>query len=223
MVTVRRFAFNPFVEHSYLVSDEDGTAAVIDPGFFSPEEGNALLDALDKEQLRLAAVLLTHAHPDHIYGVKVLQDRFSVPVYMNPEDGRMLPLVGKMAASFGLPAPRTDFSFTPVSDEEHIKVGKMEFKVMATPGHTPGGVCYICEEDRLVFTGDTLFAGSIGRTDLPLGDYDRLIVSVMDKVMGLDADYQVLPGHGGTTTISDERTGNPFLEPFNEPESDISE
>ena len=94
----------------------------------------------------------------------------------------------------------------------------MALKVIATPGHTPGSVCYLCAEDRILFTGDTLFAGSIGRTDLPLGDYDKLIVSIMDKLMALDGDTRILPGHGGPSTIGEERCENPFLEPFNEKE-----
>ena len=95
------------------------------------------------------------------------------------------------------------------------------FKVITTPGHTPGCVCYYCEADKVLLSGDTLFAGSIGRTDHLGGDYDREIISVMDKLMGLPGDVDVLPGHGHRTTIANERTQNPFLQPFNEPEEDI--
>ena len=92
--------------------------------------------------------------------------------------------------------------------------------MITTPGHTPGGVCFYDKADKVVFTGDTLFAGSIGRTDHPGGDYDKLIVSLMDKLMGIPGDVTVFPGHGHNTMISDERTHNPFLQPFNEPDMD---
>ncbi len=94
----------------------------------------------------------------------------------------------------------------------------MTFQVITTPGHTPGGVSFYSEEERILLTGDTLFAGSIGRTDLPGGEYDDLIVSIMDKLMGLDGDVEILPGHGGVSDIASERTHNPFLQPFNEPD-----
>ena len=93
--------------------------------------------------------------------------------------------------------------------------------MITTPGHTPGGVCYYDETDKVLLTGDTLFAGAIGRSDLIGGDYDHLIISIMDKLMGLPGDVDVLPGHGRKTTIADERTHNPFLQPFNEPEEDL--
>ena len=96
------------------------------------------------------------------------------------------------------------------------------FKVITTPGHTPGSVCYLNEKYGVMFTGDTLFAGSIGRTDLPMGEYDDLIRSIMDKLMGLDGDTDILPGHGGRSSIGWERTHNPFLEPFNEKEEEYN-
>ena len=95
--------------------------------------------------------------------------------------------------------------------------GKASFRVIETPGHSEGGVCFYDEADKLLLTGDTLFAGAIGRSDMPGGDYDKLIVSIMDKLMGLPGDVEVLPGHGGRSDIATERTSNPFLQPFNEP------
>ena len=101
-----------------------------------------------------------------------------------------------------------------------MSFGKTEFTVISSPGHTPGGVCLYDAADKALFTGDTLFAGCIGRTDLPGGDYDQLIVGIMEKLLVLPADVTVFPGHGGTSSIADERTHNPFLQPFNEPDTD---
>ena len=101
-----------------------------------------------------------------------------------------------------------------------MEAAGLTFEVIATPGHTPGGVCWLVRDEKLLFTGDTLFAGAIGRTDLSFGEYDDEIRSIMEKLMLLDGDIRLFPGHGPASTIADERTGNPFLEPFNEPEEE---
>ena len=120
-----------------------------------------------------------------------------------------------------LERPELKFESKGIEDGEVLELADMKIEVIFTPGHTPGGVCYLLRDEKVMFTGDTLFAGTIGRTDLPGGDYDKLIVSIMDKLMGLPGDVDVLPGHGRKTTIADERTHNPFLQPFNEPEEDL--
>ena len=218
MTALQRFVFNPIGVNCYLASDEDGVSIVIDPGFLTPEEKDKLLSAVSGGSLAVAAILLTHAHLDHIWGVRRLQDELGVPVFMSPDDAPLLGYGAQMAAGTGLPAPDTEFRFTPASDGDILRFGKMAFKVIATPGHTPGGLCYLEESEGLLFTGDTLFAGTIGRTDLPLGSYDELIASVMDKLMGLDGDIRILPGHGGPSTIGGERVTNPFLEPWGDAE-----
>ena len=120
---------------------------------------------------------------------------------------------------------RTSFAVksTDIRDGQILRLAGIELEVISTPGHTPGGVCYLDRKDKILFSGDTLFAGTIGRSDLEGGDYDKLIVSVMEKLMGLDSDITVLPGHEGSTTIGEERTSNPFLQPFNEPEEEVDE
>ena len=140
---------------------------------------------------------------------------------MGEADADILAIAGQSAEAAGLKMPDTGFRTTPLSDGQALTVLKgSPFTAIATPGHTEGGFCFYDETDKVLFSGDTLFAGTIGRTDLFGGEYDKLIVSVMDRLMGLPGDVDVLPGHGTWTTVGNERTGNPFLQPFNEPEED---
>ncbi|MBO4476142.1 MAG: MBL fold metallo-hydrolase [Bacteroidales bacterium] len=217
---IRRFIFNPLSENTLIVSGVLGKCVVVDPGFLDSSERDSLLDYLKGNGLVPEAVLLTHGHMDHVYGVAALQRLYGMPVYMSGADWPVLNYFQK-AAKFGIPVPDLDFRTTDISDGQTIGAGGLEFKVIATPGHSPGCVCYLEESDGTMFTGDTLFAGAIGRTDLYLGDYDSLIRNVMEKLMTLPGDITVYPGHGAPTTIGHERMTNPFLEPFNEPQETI--
>ena len=195
---------------------EDKIAVIVDPGMSNPSECSRVADFVSANGLQLKAILLTHGHFDHIYGVKWCVDSYGVPVYMNPADSVIVENAPKHASAFGLDEPQIDFSTKDIADGDILSFGEMSFEVVSTPGHTPGGVCYIDKGNSFMFSGDTLFAGTIGRSDLPGGDYDSLILSLMNKLMFLDGDMEVFPGHGGNTTIGDERTQNPFLQPFNE-------
>lgn len=218
MTNVGHLYFNSFYEKGYIVWDKGPGAVVIDPGCCNGEEIQSLLDFLGSHGLTPSAIVLTHSHFDHILGVKKLSARFGIPVYLHPDDRQMLQLAPSMAAAYNyyLSVPDISFETCDIKDGQILKIGDIEFEVIHTPGHTPGSVCLLVRESGDLFSGDTLFAGAIGRTDMPMGDYDKEIVSVMEKIMGLDADVKVHPGHGGATTIGYERTHNPFLQPFNE-------
>lgn len=219
MFEIKQFSFNIFGENT-IVAWKDRTAAVIvDPGCYDESERAALTDFLSSEGITPAAIILTHAHPDHIFGVRFLQEKYNIPVYMHPDDVPVLDYSEKLSSKLGLTPPDISFPFEPVKEGETVGICGFNFEIIHTPGHTPGGVCYYDRTEGMIFTGDTLFAGTIGRSDLMMGDYDKLIISVMDKLMLLDAAVEVYPGHGGKTTIGYERMNNPFLEPFNEPES----
>ncbi len=230
MINIKSFSCNPFRENSFLVWVEptDGTGSpadgiLIDPGFYDEDELCRLREYMESENVRLQAIWLTHAHFDHIYGVAPLASEYGVPVMMSPDDKEVLCDSAVMPGRFGLKSPDVSFGTVDIKDGDELKCGDAVFKVIATPGHTPGCVCFYDEEDKVLFSGDTLFAGSIGRTDHLGGDYDKEIVSIMDTLMGLPGDVDVVPGHGHRTSIAVERTNNPFLQPFNEPEEDFGQ
>ena len=217
-MNIRHFCFNLIGVNTYLAWNADGRAVVVDPGFATADEKEQLYGVIRSEGLTPEAVLLTHAHFDHIMGLDAFLKAFVVPVYMHQDDVPVLRDAAVMAARFGLGCPAGDIPTTGISDGGTLLLAGEEWKVISTPGHTPGSVCYHIPAQRLLFSGDTLFRGSIGRTDLPLGDYDKEIVSIMEKLMGLDSRTEILPGHGPFSSIADERTDNPFLVPFNEKE-----
>ena len=213
MLNIRHFFFNPFQERSYVIWDGPKGAAVIDPGFMNGYEGRELFSLVRSLGLEISSILLTHAHIDHIYGVAACLKEFpGAKVYLSPEDKFIKDHADVMAGMMRMPVPDASWQTEDIFDGQILEVGGSRLEVISTPGHTPGGVCYYCHESGELFSGDTLFAGSIGRTDLPGGDYDRIMVSLTGKIMGLDSDVCVYPGHGGETTIGRERVQNPFLQ-----------
>ena len=220
MLQIKILQVSPLTTNCLVVWDDAGSAcAVVDPGFYRPEEEKMVLEYLEKEKLVPEAILLTHGHFDHVWGVASLVRRFGMPVYMHPDDEPIMRLGTGLVPRLKLGKEVEPFAFRSVSDGEEVRAGGCSWQVISTPGHSPGGVCYWCREAGVLLSGDTLFAGSIGRTDHEGGDYDVLIRSVMDKLIGLPGDTDVVPGHGHPTTIGREAMTNPFLIPFNEPDS----
>lgn len=220
MLNIKTFQFNPLQECSSVVWDDTKEAAIIDPGFYDETEAQELYSFISDNSLTPKMILLTHGHFDHIFGVRECAEKYGIPVYMNDADKIILEVNRQFTSMFGLKDADPDFSTTNINDGDKIQLGNAVFEVITTPGHTPGGVCFYDAADKVMFTGDTLFAGTIGRTDNAWGDYDKLIVAVMEKLMGLDSDVRIFPGHGHGSTIGYERTHNPFLQPFNEPDAE---
>ena len=202
----------PFMKNGFVVSCEETREAIlIDPG----DEVQALLDYIRREQLDVKAVLLTHAHLDHITGVGAAKQTLNAPVWLHRDDLFLYDGAAEQAAMFGLrvdPLPPVDRFYEP---GEPFRFGRYTVDVHHTPGHCPGGVCLAIsragEDDRELFVGDTLFAGSIGRTDLPGGDYPTLIRSIREVLFAFPDETVVHSGHGPDTTIGEERRTNPFL------------
>ena len=220
MVHVKNFYFNDFRECCSVIWDETGECVIVDPGCGTEPEKASLYGFISEKGLKPVKILLTHAHFDHVLGLTDCAKKYGIPVYMHPAEKETLENNGYFAKAFGFEMPATDIRTTDIADGDMIRFGNTEFEVISTPGHTPGGVCYLDSKDRLLLSGDTLFAGTIGRTDQPGGDYDRLMESIFSRLMCLDGDIDVIPGHGPKTSIAEERVKNPFLQPFNLPEDD---
>ena len=221
MTIIKSVFFNPLQARCIVfVPEGSKQCAVVDPGASDPGEQAELFGFLDAQGLRPEKILLTHGHFDHFFAVSALRERYGCPVLMHPADAPLLRQMHSWAASIGQPGPDVDFPFSALHDGERIPVGGSgRLEVIATPGHSPGSVCFYDAAEGVLLSGDTLFNGTIGRSDLPGGDYDALIRSVTERLMGLPGETTVLPGHGSPTTIGHEAGSNPFLVPFNEPES----
>ncbi len=219
MLHTRIFTFNPLGTNCMVLwADGSSFCTIVDPGMSSDDGEQELMSFLTREKLTPDAILLTHGHFDHAWGVERILARYPVPVYMNSADRGILE--NGSSAFRGAPILKAmchNFPTVDVADGDEVTTGGATWKVLATPGHTPGGVCYWNEENNLLLSGDTLFAGSIGRTDLMGGDYDALMASIKEKLLNLPGETDVLPGHGQPTSIAREGMYNPFLEPFNEP------
>ena len=222
MLNIKCFFFNPFRTCCYVAwKDGSGACAVVDPGCSTESERAQLDTFLAAKGLRPEKILLTHGHFDHIFGVAPLVEKYGCPVCLHPADGPLLTDASNWTRLPGLDRPDGSFPRNDIREGDLLTIGNdLTFKVIETPGHTLGGVSYYDEADSVLFSGDTLFYGTIGRTDLAGGDYDTIIRSIMDKLMGLPGGTEVLPGHGCATTIAREAASNPFLIPFNEPEPD---
>ncbi len=219
MLHTRIFTFNP-LETNCIVLWQDGEkgCVIVDPGMSSPEGCGELTDFLSANGITPQAILLTHGHFDHVWGVERLCAAFpGLKVYEHPEDKDIMERMtsGRFAEGFNF--LHHDFPTLDVADGDILTIAGITFNVIHTPGHSPGSVCYYIKEDNLLLCGDTLFAGSIGRTDLAGGDYDVLMDSLLHKVMVLPGETDAIPGHGQPTTIGREGMTNPFLEPFNDP------
>jgi hydroxyacylglutathione hydrolase len=195
----------PLQENAYLVVDrESGEAAIADPG----DDGERLIEIIEGEGARLQAVWLTHAHFDHVGAVRALRTHFNVPVFLHEADLQMFEAGPFQAASYGLPFEGDILPSERFVEGQGLTLGKLSFTVMHTPGHSPGHV--IVHGNGIALVGDCLFAGSIGRTDLPLGNGAELGRSLR-RIMALAPETRVFPGHGPETTIGAERRSNPYI------------
>lgn len=208
---IKTFYFNPIRVCCYVAWDDSGECVVIDPGCYGERELQRLKDFVQQKQLKPVMILLTHGHFDHILGLEDVARTWKLDAWIHPDDRRLMVSSGQWCAELGLSFKPFSGQLHDLSDGDVLTFGQSSLRVIATPGHTPGGVCFFCEEAGVLFSGDTLFAGSIGRTDTEGGDYDQLIGSIARKILPLDGDVTVLPGHGPATSVGYERATNPFL------------
>jgi len=210
MLKVESFTFNPFQENSYVIHD-GSHAILIDPGCWNTAEEKELEAWLSANNLTPERVILTHAHIDHVLGCAWAHDRFGLKPELHIADLQLLRNAPRQGQLYGVPCPPSPDPARFIEEGDLIRLGSDELRVLFVPGHAPGHIALHAEAERFVIAGDTLFLGSIGRTDLPGGDYDTLIRSIKEQLLVLDDDVVVHCGHGPDTTIGRERRMNPFL------------
>ncbi|MDD5184137.1 MAG: MBL fold metallo-hydrolase [Paludibacter sp.] len=211
-MTIKTFTFNPFQENTYIVHDETNEAVIIDAGCLNKDEKSAIINYLEEKKLTLKRVINTHLHLDHQFGNKFIFDTFGIKPEANIEDEYLVESFVTQARSFGLSVSEEGQAIgNYIVENQEIKFGNTIMTTLLVPGHSPGSVAFYSEKEGVVFVGDVLFRGSIGRTDLPRGDFATLILSITKKLFLLPDSTVVYSGHGPTTTIGYEKKNNPYL------------
>lgn len=196
----------PLMVNAYIVADPSSKkAVVVDPG----DDGDAILREIRDRGLSVEKILLTHGHFDHVGAVRLLREKTGAPVHLHSEDAGRMATARRQGLMFGLSVDDPPPPDVVIGEGDRIAFEGREFLVVHTPGHTPGCVSYLC--GRMAFVGDLIFAGSIGRTDLPGGSHERLLESVREKIFVLPDDTVIFPGHGPSTTVGREKRSNPFF------------
>ncbi len=210
---VNRFQFNMLPVNTYVLWDETSReCAIVDAGCYYPKEEERLAQFIEENGLTVKYLLATHLHFDHCFGNAFVADRYGVALSASQADEFLVQQMPGQCAMFGIPfrgkvQPIGQY----ITEDTLFYLGDEELRVIALPGHSPGGVAFYAPQSGFVISGDSLFEASIGRTDLPGGDFDQLIHSLRTRLLTLPDDTVVYPGHGPETTIDDERRGNPFL------------
>jgi len=203
---IKKLAVGPIMANCFIVGcNETHEAAVIDPG----DEADRILLALAQAKLTVKQIINTHGHFDHVGANKRMKAATGAPILIHALDAPMLSMLSRSAAAWGMSAEDSPSPDRTIDEGDEIRVGLLRLQVIHTPGHTPGGVSLIA--DGCAFVGDTLFAGSVGRTDFPGGDFDTLKSSIQNKLFALGDEVRVFTGHGPETTIGEEKRYNPFV------------
>jgi hydroxyacylglutathione hydrolase len=212
MPQLKVFSFNPLQVNAYLIYESNGAGILIDPSCMDQSEFIELQDFIGINNISLGYQLNTHGHFDHVFGVRRVRDAYHPKYLIHKADNDLLRIAGAQARSFGLPfegeVPAPDGY---LNDSDSIAADNIRLKVIHVPGHSQGGVAFYEESRGWLFSGDTLFAGGIGRTDLHGGNYEQIIISIREKLLTLPDETKVFPGHGPFSTIKKERSSNPFL------------
>ena len=209
---IARLIFNPIQENTYIIWDDTLEAAVIDAGNMNERENEALAKFIADNGLKPKYALNTHGHFDHLLGVDFLCEKYGAQLAMSSKDEFLLKGASVSAELFGVKADALPEAIdVDLEGKESIKFGNTELKIIPTPGHTPGHVAFFEPESKVLFTGDTLFRESIGRTDLPGGDYSWIMRSIIENILPLGDDVKIYPGHGETSDIGHESMYNPFV------------
>ena len=213
---VKQFVFNHFQTNSYVIYTTDTKqCAIVDPCCHGLAETEALTQWISQQQLVPIMVLVTHPHVDHICGLREVFKAYGLPVMLHPEGKHLLQQAGDYASVMGFNVDDlSDLPTIDLSDDQVLTLGNEKIECRFVPGHCPGSMAFVLHEEKMVITGDTLFRGSIGRTDLPGGSLDALMQKLQTRILTLDDAFMVLPGHGDLSTIGEEHLYNDFLQDF---------
>jgi glyoxylase-like metal-dependent hydrolase (beta-lactamase superfamily II) len=211
MLHLQAFTFNPFQENTYVLYNEAKEAWIIDPGMFNTHEQMELDGFITANGLTPIRLLLTHAHIDHILGAAYVSEKYNLLPEVHEADLFFVNRMPESARMYGVPAEACPQPKAFIQEKDVYQLGPHAFVCIHTPGHSPGSISFYCKEEQLLISGDVLFQGSIGRSDLPMGDHTTLINSIVTKLLPLGDDVKVYSGHGPATTIGHERLSNPFL------------
>lgn len=210
---IEALTFNMFGVNTYIVYDETSKeCAIIDPGMMNESENSTLSKFIEQNSLKPVCLINTHLHIDHVLGNGYVTEKYGLTPYSHVADAFLGQRIEQQAAMFGLPIKAQNIENSlDLTEDSEIKIGNKTLNIIHVPGHSPGSVVLYCKSDNFIICGDVLFQRSIGRTDLPGGDYATLINGIQNKLLSLPDETKVYPGHGPSTTIGEERTFNPYL------------
>lgn len=212
MLQINSFVFNPFGENTYVIFDETKECVIIDPGCYTASEEDRLFGYIDQHQLKPLMVINTHGHVDHVVGNNAVKRRYGIKVAAHPGTHPDFTQAKRQAVWLGFqPVGDIDLPDVDLQDDEVIKIGESSLEVICTPGHARGSISLYAPVEGWVFTGDALFCRSVGRTDLPGGDFEELRESIRGRLFALPNDTEVFSGHGESTTIGEEKDFNPYV------------
>ena len=212
MLHIESLIFNPFQENTFIVYNDNGDCAIVDPGMLFDHEQDRLVEKISELNVVPRLLLQTHLHVDHVLGTRFVLEKYGLEPMAHEGDEFLIGETKNMAASFGMAVDRDPpVPSVHLNHGDTVKLGHETFEVIHVPGHSPGGIAFYSAENKVLLAGDVLFKGSIGRTDLPGGDYQQLIDGIKRRLMVLPDDVDVYPGHGPKTTIGEEKRTNPFL------------
>ncbi len=211
MFKIKFFTFNPIGENTYLLYNESKDCIIIDPGCYFEEENEKLKDFITQNQLNPTQLLNTHCHLDHVFGNKMVTETYQLTLQIHEKEKVVLSFAPTSGLVYNLPFDSYEGDFILLKEGDTLLLGQDELKVIEVPGHSPGSICFYCAKQHFLIGGDVLFQGSIGRTDLPLGDHETLLHQIKSKLLVLPDETVVYSGHGLPTTIGAEKANNPFL------------
>ena len=211
MIYIECLTFGPFQENTYIVFNDNNEAIIFDPGCNNSQERELLSSLIERKKLQVVKLVNTHCHIDHVLGNKYVADKYGVSLEAHELEKTVLDSCEMVSSMYGIPYEKSPSIKTWINEGDNFSLGKEQFEVLLCPGHSPGSICFYHADSKSCIGGDVLFQNSIGRTDLPGGDYNTLISSIKNKLFLLPDDTRVYSGHGPSTTIGFEKKTNPFL------------